>query len=75
MRRQEGLGSAVTRVAPDSAADRAGLARGDIVTRVGGVAAPTPPQMTRAFTEARAGERVLVAVTRDGRHLVMALGR
>jgi S1-C subfamily serine protease len=75
MRRLEGMGSAVTRVAPGSAAERAGLARGDVVTRVGDVAAPTPQQLTRAFSEAGAGERLLVAVTRDGRHLVTALGQ
>ena len=73
--RLDEMGSAVTRVAPGSAADRAGLTRGDIVTRVGSVAAPTPQQVTRAFSEARTGESLLVAVTRDGRHLVTALGR
>jgi hypothetical protein len=75
MRRLDGRGSAVTRVVPGSSADRAGLTRGDIVTRVGSVAAPTPQQMTRAFSAERAGAPLLVAVTRDGRHFVTTLGK
>ena len=75
MRRVADTGTAVTGVTPGSAADRAGLARGDMLTRVGNVTAPTPQQLTRAFSEARAGEQVLVAVTRADGHFVTTLGK
>jgi len=68
-------GAFITEVVPGSAADRAGPTRGDIVTRVGTVAAPTPEQVADAFDEAGAGARLLVAVTREGRHLVTTLDR
>jgi hypothetical protein len=74
MRRLAGTGIAVTQVAAGSAAFRAGLSPGDIVTRVGEHAAPTPQQLSRTVADAaRAGVPVILAVTRAGRHFVTTL--
>jgi S1-C subfamily serine protease len=75
LRRQVGIGAEVVRVDRASAADRAGLAVGDVITLFAGVAAPTPDQVMRTFTSVRAGQRVLIAVTRGEVHHVMTLER
>jgi hypothetical protein len=75
LRRRAGAGAEVTRVEPGTAAERAGLTVGDVITVFNGLTAPTPAQITRSFADLAAGDRVLVAVTRGNRHVVTALGR
>ncbi len=58
-----------------SAADRAGLALGDVITLVADVSAPTPAQVMRSYTSMGQGERVMVAVTRGDAHFVTTLER
>jgi S1-C subfamily serine protease len=65
----------VVRIEPGSAAARAGLAPGDIITLVADVSAPTPAQVRRSYTAMGQGQRVMVAVTRDDTHFVTTLQR
>ena len=69
------IGAEVVRVERASAADRAGLAAGDVITLVADVQAPTPAQVTRSFAALRKGQRVMVAVTRADAHFVTTLER
>ena len=73
--RAPGTGSRITQVAPQTAADRAGLTAGDVVTMVGEHAAPTPAQVRRAFDALADGGVLLVAVTRDTGHHIVAVTR
>jgi len=66
------VGSVVTTVDPGSRAHAAGLRVGDLITRAGTLAAPTPAQI-RTLAAAPGTGAVLVAVTRDGRHLLTVL--
>lgn len=75
LRRQAGLGAEVTGVQPASAAHRAGLSVGDVITLFGEVQAPTPVQITRAFAALRPGDRLMVAMTRGETHHVTVVGR
>jgi hypothetical protein len=75
LRARPQLGAEVMRIDPQSAAYRAGLALGDVITLVAGVSAPTPAQVMRAYTAIGEGERVMVAVTRGDRHFVTTLAR
>jgi len=75
LRAQTKIGAAVVRIAPGSAADRAGLTPGDVITLVGEVVAPTPAQVVRAYSSIGPAERVLVAVTRGEDHFVTTLER
>lgn len=68
-------GAEVVRVDRGSAADRAGLAVGDVITVIADVQAPSPAQVVRAFTLTNQGQRVLIAVTRGDAHFVAALAR
>ncbi len=68
-------GAEVVSVEPDSAADRAGLAAGDVITSIGDLSSPTPAQVRAAFAAAPAGQPVLVGVTRGLTHLVTTLSR
>lgn len=69
------IGVEVVRLDPSSAADRAGLAMGDVITLFGDVQAPTPAQVTRAFAAAPEGQRILVGVTRGDAHFVTTFDR
>jgi len=69
------VGTEVTRVARGSAAEAAGIAAGDLITVIGNVSAPTPAQIASAFDGVNRGDLLMVAVTRDGVHRVMALQR
>lgn len=69
------LGAEVVRIDRASAADRAGLAAGDLITLVADVAAPTPAQVLRAYASLAPGEHVMVAVTRGDTHFVTTLER
>ena len=74
---ERGRGSVLkwSRVERGSAADRAGLAVGDVITLVADVTAPTPAQVVRSFASVGEGQRVMVAVTRGDAHFVTTLER
>jgi len=73
LRHEPGAGARVIDVAPESAAAMAGLARGDLIAVVDGVAAPTPAQIEEAFTHTASGAGLVVAYTRGEAHRVLAL--
>jgi len=73
LRGRAGIGAEVVRVTRASAADRAGLAVGDVITLVGNVETPTPAQITSSFASLREGQRVLVGVTRGNAHRIVTL--
>jgi hypothetical protein len=75
LRARAKIGAAVVRIDRGSAADRAGLALGDVITLVADVSAPTPAQVMRSYTSMRQGERVMVAVSRGDTHFVTTLER
>ena len=68
-------GTEVTRVVRGSAAEQAGIAAGDLITAIGDIMAPTPAQIASAFEALDSGDLLVVAVSRDGAHRVMALQR
>jgi hypothetical protein len=68
-------GAEVTAVEPGSAADRAGLTAGDVITLIAGVSVPSPAQVQRSYTSLAQGARVMVAVTRGDAHFVTTLER
>lgn len=74
MRAVPRIGIEIVRVDPGSAAARAGIEAGDVVTLVGEIERPTPAHVTRAFRAAPDDRPLLVGVTRGDRHLVLALG-
>jgi hypothetical protein len=69
-----GVGSEVVRVQRGSIADHAGLRRGDLITLAGDRKAP-PPELIRRLVRSPGSNMVLLGVTRDDRHLVLALER
>lgn len=73
LRRRAGIGAEVVRVDRASAADRAGLSPGDLITLVGDVHAPSPAQVTRGFASSPDGQPVMIAVTRGDAHFLTAL--
>ena len=75
MRAVPRIGVEIVRVDPGSAAARAGIEAGDVVTLIGEVERPTPGQLTRAFQAAPDDRPLLVGVTRGDRHRVLALGK
>jgi hypothetical protein len=75
MRGMAGSGTEVLSVEEGSAAIRAGLAAGDVITLIGDVSSPTPAQVRTAFSTAPEGTRVLVGLTRGATHLVTTLTR
>jgi S1-C subfamily serine protease len=75
LRAQSKVGAVVMRTERGSAADRAGLAPGDVIKLVGDVSAPTPAQVAGAYSSIGPGERLLVAVTRGDTHFVTTLER
>jgi S1-C subfamily serine protease len=74
MRALPGVGSEVTRVAPLTAAHRAGMEAGDVITLAGTTAAPAPAQVREAFAAYPEGQGVLVGVTRGTSHRVVVVG-
>ena len=60
------IGAEVATVEPGSAADRAGVKVGDVVTRFQELAITDPNQLTAAVREQPAGAQVKVTVLRDG---------
>ena len=75
LRARPGTGAEVMRVDPASAAARAGLAAGDVITLMGNSAAPTPAEVQRSYAALREGQRILVAATRGSRHFVTTVER
>jgi hypothetical protein len=75
LRAQAKIGAEVVRIERGSAADRAGLAPGDVITLVGDLSAPTPAQVMRSHSSIGQGKRVLVAVMRGDTHFVTTLER
>ena len=75
LRARTRIGAEVVRLERGSAADRAGLAPGDVITLVADVSAPTPAQVMRSYASIGQGERVMVAVTRGDAHFVTTLQR
>jgi S1-C subfamily serine protease len=75
LRARARIGAEAVRVDSGSAAERAGLTAGDLITQVGELPAPTPAQVLRAFAAIGQGQRVLVAVTRGDAHFVTTLER
>lgn len=69
------VGAEVVRVVRGSAAERAGLAAGDMITLVADIAAPSPAQIMRAFASASEGQPVMIAVTRGTTHFVTTVAR
>ncbi len=75
LRTRTRVGAEVIRVERASAADRAGLAAGDVITLVANLHAPTPAQVQQSFGAVEQGSRVMVAVTRGDAHFVTTVER
>jgi S1-C subfamily serine protease len=75
LRARTRIGAEVVRVEPASAADRAGLAVGDVITLIANLRAPTPTQVVQSFGSIEPGQRLMVAVTRRGTHFVTIVER
>lgn len=73
MRAVRAIGVEVLRVDADSAAARAGIETGDVLTRIDDINAPTPARVTRVYAGAPAGRPLLVAITRRDAHHVLVL--
>lgn len=67
------LGSEVTRVEPHSMGAHAGLVAGDLITQLGDIEAPTPPEISRTFARSPGGTSWIVGVSRRDRHVVLVL--
>jgi Do/DeqQ family serine protease len=63
----EGTGVVVYQVQPGSAADRAGLRRGDIITALNGTAVDDPNTFRNIIAGSAPGTEVTLTVKRDGR--------
>lgn len=66
-------GAEITAVARGSAAWRSGLREGDRIHQIGGVTAPTPVAVRRAYASLAEGGAVVVGLTRDGTAQVIGL--
>jgi hypothetical protein len=67
------VGVEVLRVDPESAASRAGLQLGDVITAAGDIGAPSASQLMRLYAAAPDTAPVLVVVARGENHRVVAL--
>ena len=68
-----GTGAAVQSVEPGSAADRAGVRPGDVITMIAGVAQPSPADVREAFASMKDAQSLLVGITRGSSHHVLAM--
>lgn len=73
--RAPGLGSRITQVAAHTAADRAGLQVGDIVTVAADEVEPSPSVIRRVFNEAHEGRAVVLAIRRGETHRLVVMTR
>jgi S1-C subfamily serine protease len=62
----EGNGAEVAEVDPGSAAAKAGLQAGDVITKVDGTAIDTPDTLAGTIAAHQPGDKVTVTYTRDG---------
>ena len=62
-------GTLVTSVHPGSAAEKAGVAKGDIVTEFNGTSVNTPQDLQRVVTQTSVGTEITLTVIRDGDEL------
>jgi membrane-associated protease RseP (regulator of RpoE activity) len=65
--------SRVVRVAAGSAAESAGLQRGDLITEINGVKIGAPPQLLGVLGKLNAGQTARLKVTRDGTTLELMM--
>jgi putative serine protease PepD len=63
----------VVYVLPRSAAARAGIQAGDVITRVGNVETPSSANISRLFAAESPGGSLVVALTRNQDHRVLAI--
>jgi membrane-associated protease RseP (regulator of RpoE activity) len=75
LRPVKGAGSEAIRVAPRSAAARAGIQTGDLITGIGSADAPDPRTVTKAFDDTATGQHLIVRIERGSTHLVVALAK
>jgi hypothetical protein len=75
LRTVQAVGAEVVSVEPGSAAFRAGIVAGDLITLLGDIGAPTAAQVSRGFANAPDRARILVGITRGGDHHVVVLER
>jgi S1-C subfamily serine protease len=75
LRSRRGVGSEVVAVEPGSAADRAGLTAGDVITLFAETTAPSEAQIARAFAALPERGGVMVAFTREDAHHVTVVER
>ncbi|MGE3841097.1 MAG: PDZ domain-containing protein [Vicinamibacterales bacterium] len=68
-----GVGSEVVTVGSGSAAADSGLTGGDVIVSAGSISAPSPAQLTSAFSNTPDGSVLLITVARSGVHRVLAL--
>ena len=73
MRTVRRLGAEVLEVVDASAAARAGIRDGDVITAVDDIRAPTAQQVDRAFEGSATGRFLLMAIARGNRHHIVAL--
>ena len=73
MRELRGTGTEVVHVRAGSAAARAGMVAGDIVTSIGGIDAPAPTVVSRTFAKSSQERPLLVAVIRNGARRILVL--
>ncbi len=75
MRSVPGIGVEIVKVEPVSVGERAGIASGDLITRIADVPRPTPAQIARVFGTSPEGTHLIVAITRGDRHRVTTLDK
>jgi S1-C subfamily serine protease len=73
MRTIRRTGVEVVQVAEGSAAARAGIREGDVITAIDLIRAPTAQQVAQAFETGTADRSILVAINRGSAHRVLAL--
>ncbi len=66
-------GAYVSYVAPDGAADAAGLQSGDIITAIDGTVVDSSSALTAAITAYRAGDTAQLSVTRDNQQITLSI--
>jgi len=75
LRTLSGTGAEVLRVLPASAAARAGLRSGDVITFFGGTRAPTAAQITRGYAVLVEDRPILLVVARGEASVVLTMTR
>jgi hypothetical protein len=68
-------GPVVVDVERTSAAGRAGLMPGDVITRIGGTASVAPRKLPAMYAALQPGSHVVLGIERDGAPLIVALTR